>query len=180
VDEPHEAAESKSPWWAILLGLIFLGGLALAGVVALVGIYPSSVPTKANPGWIDLIFASKPIIFAARLLLFSVAVVLAFASAFTVLSIISWTKRRQWLSKAGPFEVSREAVEQLEALSQFWQEQAQIQANEVEQLQEQLRQSNEMIEILLQDEDPAGGGFPFPPAVDNVEGRDDADPAPEG
>ncbi len=170
--EPNETSESQTR--SSRLGVFFAGAFLLClvalGALVLYRIYPPHIHEKRNPGFIDNIFDTNLVIFAARLVLLSAALVLAFAGAYTVVSVISWIKHRQWLSKAGPFEVSREAIEQLQGLVQFWQEQAVNQANEVQQLQTQLQQTNELLGDLMQH--PKSGGLSEEDEAANL-GEDD-------
>jgi len=155
VGEP-DTPQQKSPWWAVLLGLVFLGCVSVVAVVVLYRIYPGSLPAKSNPGWLDLLFDAPLVIFAGRILLFSIALVLAFASAFTILSIISWSRHRQWLTKAGPFEVSRDAIETLASQVEFWQQQAIAENQEAQELRDRLQETEGLLDALLA-EPPAQG-----------------------
>jgi hypothetical protein len=87
-------------------------------------------------------------------------------------------KQRQWLAKAGPFEVSREAIEGLEGLVQFWQDEAADRAQEVEQLSEQLQRSNELLGVFLE-EPSSQEGLGEIPGTDNVEGDDESSTSTE-
>lgn len=128
-------------------------------IVALVlyRIYPADLPHKENPGFIDIIFESPLVVFATRAILLSLAAVLAFAGLFTVGSIVSWMKRRQWLTKAGPFEVAREAVDTLIAQVQYWQQEAITQNREVQELRERLEQTAALLNEVLADDDATAG-----------------------
>lgn len=70
------------------------------------GLYPADLPTTKNPDFIDNIFANKAVAWAARLLLVSAAAVLAFGGIFIAVSIGIRMKNREWLRRAGPFEIS--------------------------------------------------------------------------
>jgi hypothetical protein len=151
-----EQQQEESPKWAIVLGFIFLIALVVLGVIVLYRIYPAHIAHKRNPGWLDLIFASPLVIFAGRLLLLSIALVLAFASAFTILSVVSWSKHRQWLTKAGPFEVSRDAIETLTQQVEFWQQQAIAENEEAQELRNRLADTEELLDSLLTDSPEEG------------------------
>jgi hypothetical protein len=148
-DEPP-AAKAESPWWAMALAVLFF--IALAGLVVLVlyRIYPTGVAHKTNPGFIDLIFENPLVVFAARVLLLSVAVVLAFAGVFVVVSVVSWMKNRQWLTRAGPFEVSTE-ISTLRGLSEFWQQQALAAGQESEDLTNRLQETEQLLDWYLRE-----------------------------
>ncbi|HJX46765.1 MAG TPA: hypothetical protein VJ375_02880 [Gaiellaceae bacterium] len=158
---------------AKFFGFLFIIGVFGAGVLVLYRIYPAGIREKTNPGFVDNIFGSNLVVFASRLVLLSAALVLAFAGGYIVVSIVSWMRHRQWLSKMGPFEVSREAIEQLQGLVQFWQENAVQQAEEVSQLQAQLQETNELLQMFMQDPDE---GFPKSPEADNLGDADEPDP----
>lgn len=153
-DDPQDGSTSGP--LARFFGFVFIAGMLALGAIVLYRIYPAHIHEKANPGFIDNIFDSGLVVFAARLVLLSAALVLAFAGAHIVVSIVSWVKHKQWLTKFGPFEVSREAIEQLQGLAQFWQEQALQQANEVQQLQQQLQETNQLLELFLGDQPEEG------------------------
>lgn len=69
-------------------------------------IEPDHVPETPNPDFTDTIFASPAVIAVARIALLSLAVVLLFASAYVVGSVVVRMGRREWLRRAGPFEPS--------------------------------------------------------------------------
>lgn len=142
-----------------------LGLAALTGLV-FYRIYPGKLHEKTNPGFIDNIFGSNLVVFAARLVLLSAALVLAFVGVYTVVSVINWMRHRQWLAKAGPFEVSPQAIEGLESLVEFWQGEAVARAEEVEQLAQQLQQSNELLNMFLASEE----GLESDTGTDNLSG----------
>jgi hypothetical protein len=145
---------------------IVLGVLAGAGVV-FYRIYPSDLHEKSNPGFLDNVFGSDLVIFASRLVLLSAGLVLAFAGVYLIVSMVSWMRHKQWLSEFGPFKVSREAIEQLQVMAQFWQEQATQQANEVQQLQQQLAETTSLLNSIYLESQPEGG-FDETDEADNI------------
>jgi hypothetical protein len=156
VDDPHEhegddADDERRARTAMVIGwIVVLGLLVLAGLV-LFRIYPGSVPSKENPGFLDNIFDNNLVVFAARLVLFSAALVLAFTAVYTIASIVSWMRLGHWLTRAGPFEVSREAVETLTDQVAFWRETA-IEADaEREALRQRLEETDELVEHLYEE-----------------------------
>jgi len=86
-------------------------GLGVAGAIAVVllvkGLYPADLPESRNPDFIDNVFDNRGVLWAARLLLVSAAGVLAFGGTFIVVSIGVRMKNREWLRRAGPFEISK-------------------------------------------------------------------------
>jgi hypothetical protein len=178
VTEPDEQAPSKSGRLGTIFGVLVIVGTLVGGAVVLYRIYPENVQEKANPGFIDNIFGSNLVVFAARLTLLSAGLVLAFAGGYIVLSIVSWIKHRQWLTKMGPFEVSREAIEQLQGVVELWREHATEQANEIERLQGQLRETNDLFELFLKDQPDEG--FEDEGETDNLGDDDDRDTPPAG
>lgn len=134
------------------VGQVFAVGLILAIPLLLFllgkGLFPTDLPTKANPGFIDTIFDNRGVVWAARLLLVSAAFVLATGGVFIVVSTVIRMKNGDWLRRAGPFEVSENAVEELEAQFEFWRDTALAGQTEIAELQEQLEESDELIEKL--------------------------------
>ena len=105
---------------------------------------------KSDSGFLDNIFDNNVVVFAARLVLFSGALVLAFAAVYTTWSIVSWMKLRQWLKRAGPFEVSQEAITDLKEEVDFWRDSA-VDANaENQALSQRVDESNDLIERMSQ------------------------------
>jgi hypothetical protein len=119
-------------------------------VIALLakGLYPADLPTSADPDFVDTIFNNRCVLWAARLLLVSAAGVLAFGGSFIVLSIGMRMKNREWLRRAGPFEISEGRLEQAGSESDFWRRTALALREEVLDIREQLGQSEELIENL--------------------------------
>lgn len=73
-------------------------------------LWPQDIPPAKDPGFADNVFASAPVVFAARLILLSSGVVLAVGGLFVVVSIAKlWTALR-WFTRFGPFEASPEAI----------------------------------------------------------------------
>jgi hypothetical protein len=178
-DAPNgSSAEEKPSSWAMGLAILFVLGLVALMALVLYRIYPTHIHPKTNPGFIDNIFGTNLVVFASRVVLLSAALVLAFVAVYTVVSVFSWMKQRQWLAKAGPFEVSREAIEGLEGLVQFWQDEAADRAQEVEQLSEQLQRSNELLGVFLE-EPSSQEGLGEIPGTDNVEGDDESSTSTE-
>lgn len=127
--------------------LIFVA--AIAGVALLVkGLYPADLPSTTNPDFIDNIFDNRAVIWAARLLLVSAAAVLAFGGIFIVVSTGIRMKNREWLRRAGPFEISETAVSEIEGQVDFWRQTALSGQEEVAELTERLEESDELIEQL--------------------------------
>lgn len=121
----------------------------LVGAVLLaIGMFPADLPTKADPTFIDTIFDNRGVIWAARLLLIFAVAVLSFGGIFIVASTAIRMKNGEWLRKAGPFEVSEETSREIKSQADFWREAALAGEEEVAELNEQLDESDEMIEQL--------------------------------
>lgn len=76
--------------------------LALIAVAVYVGlrIYPLTAPhPSTRPDFLDAVLESRALVFAARM-------TVLFAAAFVILSVTARIWNKEWLSKAGPFEVS--------------------------------------------------------------------------
>jgi hypothetical protein len=67
-----------------------------------------------------IVFDNRGVLWAARLLLVSAAGVLAFGGVFIVVSIGIRMKNREWLRRAGPFEISEGTLSQVQNGADFW------------------------------------------------------------
>jgi hypothetical protein len=144
-EEPSRSSAAMALGWTVVIGVLALSFLVLYRI------YPEEVPSKESPGFLDNIFDNSLVVFAARLVLFSAALVLAFTAAYTIASIVTWMRLRHWLTRAGPFEVSREAVETLTDQVTFWRETA-IEADaEREALRQRLEETDELMEHLYEE-----------------------------
>lgn len=120
-----------------------------AGIALLAkGLYPVDLPLTQNPDFIDNVFANRGVVWAARLLLVSAAAVLAFGGVFIVISTGIRMKNREWLRRAGPFEISETAVGEIEGQVSFWRTAALAREEEVAELTEHMDESDELIEGL--------------------------------
>lgn len=129
-----------------------VGGLVIAAVAILLlvkGLYPADLPASRNPDFIDNIFDNRGVLWAARLLLVSAAAVLAFGGIFIVLSIGIRMKNGEWLRRAGPFEISEGDLSRTGDEVDFWRRAALTNREEADVLQEQLKQSEDLIRDLL-------------------------------
>lgn len=78
---------------------------ALVGAYAAVRIYPHQLPApEDHPGFLATVFQSSALVFVGRIAILSLA-------AFAVLSIVARMWNRQWLAKAGPFEIEQAATD---------------------------------------------------------------------
>jgi hypothetical protein len=127
-----------------------LGTAVCAAGIALLakGLYPVDLPLAQNPDFIDNVFANRGVVWAARLLLVSAAAVLAFGGVFIVISTGIRMKNREWLRRAGPFEISETAVGEIEGQVSFWRTAALAREEEVAELTEHMDESDELIEGL--------------------------------
>jgi hypothetical protein len=130
------------------LGFFLFIGLLVLLVLLVKSLYPADLPIDKNPDFIDNIFDSRTVIWAARLLLVSAAAVLAFGGVFIVASTGIRMRNQEWLHRAGPFEVSENATSEIEEQVEFWQEQAQTRQEEIAELTEQINESDALIEHL--------------------------------
>jgi len=129
---------------ALLLILALMAGL----ILLIKGLYPTDLPTTQDPDFIDNVFDNRAVVWAARLLLVSAAAVLAFGGLFIVISTGIRMKNREWLRRAGPFEISETAVSEIEGQVDFWRTATLAGQEEVEELTERLEESDELIEQL--------------------------------
>lgn len=112
------------------------------------GLYPADLPESRNPDFVDNVFDNRAVLWAARLLLVSAAGVLAFGGIFIVLSIGIRMRNGEWLRRAGPFEISNGPMEMAEDESGYWDRAAQANQEEVINLRDRLRRSEELIRDL--------------------------------
>jgi len=124
--------------------------VGVAAVIALLakGLYPADLPSSPSPDFVDTIFNNRCVLWAARLLLVSAAGVLAFGGSFIVLSIGMRMKNREWLRRAGPFEISEGSIGEAKQEIDFWERTALASDEKTIGLEKRLRQSEELIEDL--------------------------------
>lgn len=121
----------------------------IAAVVLLAkGLYPVDLPSVNNPDFLDTTFDNRAVIWTARLLLVSAAVVLAFGGFFIVISIGMRMKNREWLRRAGPFEISETTLSEMTVQRDRWRIAALLQQEKVAELTERLERSDELIAQL--------------------------------
>jgi len=127
--------------------------LFVAAVVAIAyfALWPGSLDPPKNAGFGDNVFASSPVVFAARLFVLSAGVVLAVGGVFVVQSIIKLWSAQRWFTRFGPFEASPEAIGELADQVEFWRDSAIEQGRQVQELREQLEQADELLGELLAD-----------------------------
>ncbi|HEV2858804.1 MAG TPA: hypothetical protein VGW80_10420 [Solirubrobacterales bacterium] len=122
--------------------------MLLGAVVLLLakGLYPASLPVSRNPDFVDNVFDNRGVLWAARLLLVSAAGVLAVGGIFIVVSIGVRMKNREWLRRAGPFEISEgPLLHQSEDEARFWRRAALASRKEADALRDDLRRSEELL-----------------------------------
>jgi hypothetical protein len=121
-------------------------GIAIALGLLAQGLYPADLPVSRNPDFIDNVFDNRGVLWAARLLLVSAAVVLAFGGIFIVLSIGIRMKNGEWLRRAGPFEISEGNLTQARNEIDFWFQAALRSREEAASLRGRLEHFEESIE----------------------------------
>lgn len=148
MSEPRPTEAGQSPTWSDSTALVLL--LLLAGIVGITllakSLYPVDLPSMKDPDFIDAAFDNRTVLWTARLLLVSSAVVLAFGGFFIVISIGIRMKNGEWLRRAGPFEISDTTVDEIERRIDLWRSAARVRQEEVVELTEQLEESDELIE----------------------------------
>jgi hypothetical protein len=85
---------NNSALFLLLLPVCIVGAVLLAK-----GLYPVDLPSVKNPDFIDTVFDNRGVLWAARLLLVSAAVVLVFGEVFIVVSIGTRMKNGEWLRR---------------------------------------------------------------------------------
>ena len=123
---PEQPQQPETPNLAERIGtaigvvvLIALVVAVFAGVVWALGeTFPDDVKEKPDAGFLDQIFASRAVLWAARVMMLSAGIVLFFGGIYVVVSIVSWLRRGHLLEQAGPFRVSTQAVKAVEEAEQ--------------------------------------------------------------
>jgi hypothetical protein len=134
--------------WKAVAGIGSLAAVALVLVLVVKGLYPADLPEIRNPDFVDNIFDNRGVLWAARLLLVSAAAVLALGGVFIAVSIGTRMKNREWLRRAGPFEISEGTLGQAKDEAEFWHRTAVTSQEETVSLRDRLRQSQELIETF--------------------------------
>lgn len=119
------------------------------------GLTPADLPPAGSTSFIDGVFHNKGVVLAARLLLVSAAVVLAVGGVFIVASTIRRMANREWLRKAGPFEIPDTAVSEVEGQLEHWRRAARTGREELVEMTERLRAADVEIEQLQLEIDQA-------------------------
>jgi len=122
--------------------------VAAAAAWLCVVLFPGPLPSSSHPDFVDNIFDSRVVIWAARLLLVSAAFVLAVGGVFIVLSTVIRMRNGDWLRRAGPFEVSEAALSELRDQVLLWRSAALDAHQEIEELKSRLEGSVDLIERL--------------------------------
>jgi hypothetical protein len=125
-----------------------LVGMALLAYAVL----PDQVPLKANPGYRDVVFANRWIIWTVRMGLLAGGAAFGFFSIYAVTSIVARMTKRQWLRSGGPFhaEIAEKAKDELDAAGDVFAELWRDSEERNEALEEQLAASNEALQELLE------------------------------
>jgi len=134
---------SESP----VAGLLILLALVVTVGYGITKLAPDEVRQKANPGFLDNIFANEVVVAAARLVALFAAIVALAGGVYIVGSMVVRMSRGEWLRKAGPFEsqVLEDKIGQAEDFFDDWLEA--IQTNE--DLEARLQERDEAIQGLL-------------------------------
>lgn len=151
VDELHPGEPADTP--AASAGSMLLALLAVAGICAALyfGLWPGEIEPSKNPRFGDNVFASSPVVFAARLILLAAGVVLAFGGVFVVASIVRLWQAGRWLTRFGPFEAAPEAIGTLADEVAFWRTSAIEQRDAAQALQKRLQEADELLDRLFAD-----------------------------
>lgn len=131
---------------AVSLSLLLL--CVATAALLIKGLYPVDLPSAHNPDFIDTTFNNRAVLWTARLLLVSAAVVLAYGGFFIVISIGMRMKNGEWLRRAGPFEISEITLTEMTAQRDHWRVTALLEHEKNVELTERLEESNELIAQL--------------------------------
>jgi len=127
-----------------------IGALVAMGFLAYT-VLPESVPAKANPGYVDVIFENRWIIWVSRMAILAAGAAFGFFAIYVVTSIIARMTRRQWLRSGGPFhaEVAERADDALDIASDVYQDLWNHSEERNRDLEQQLEETNMVVEELL-------------------------------
>ena len=90
--------------------------LSIVGAYVALRVYPTELPApERHPDFLATVFQSRPIVFAGRITILCIA-------AFAICSIAARMWNKQWLAKAGPFEIERVAFGALNARDEIKEE----------------------------------------------------------
>lgn len=132
----------------VAVGFGFFVAVVLGIALLAKGLYPADLPSSRSPDFVDNIFDNRGVLWAARLLLVSAAGVFAFGGVFIVVSIGIRMKNKEWLRRAGPFEISERKLGQSEEEIEFWRQTALTNQEEADSLRQHLERSRELIQKL--------------------------------
>ena len=139
-----------------LLALLLVIAIPVLGIWALIDMFPGEVPETKDPGYIDVIFQNRFVVFAARLVVLSAAFVLMLGAIYVASSMIVRIKRGQWLRRAGPFESELAEAQEtlgedvnslLESLDQAWESNQELEQR-LEERDRQLAEAYRVVEAL--------------------------------
>jgi hypothetical protein len=128
-----------------VLAVLLLPVVATGVVLLAIGLFPADLPVNGNPSFIDTIFDNRGVILAARLLLVSAVVVLAFGGIFIVISVGIRMRNGDWLRRAGPFEISESTAHEVQGQVAFWRRTAQAAQQQIDSLSKQLDHADAQI-----------------------------------
>jgi len=93
-----------TPRGGTVVARLLLIALCVVSAYVALRLYPHRMPSsKPHPGYVETVLQSRVLVLAGRM-------ALLFVAAFGVLSIAARMWNKEWLSKAGPFEVSKAAA----------------------------------------------------------------------
>lgn len=149
-EDERSAASSEASAASMASALLFLAAIA-AGLYF--GLWPKNIAPSKDPGFGDNVFASAPVIFAARLILLSSGVVLAVGGVFVIASIVKLWQAGRWFTRFGPFEAAPEAIGTLADEVEFWRASAIEQSEAAQELKVRLQEADELLDQLLSPKD---------------------------
>jgi hypothetical protein len=77
--------------------LLLLLATAAVAVSALIGLFPSSVPKKSDPSYVDVIFESRLLVLTGRLVIVGAAFAFFMGALYVAASMIAHIWRSQWV-----------------------------------------------------------------------------------
>jgi signal transduction histidine kinase len=151
VELREDAPDVESPetsGWATALGVVFLIAVLGVAVFCLITMIPDDVVEPRDADFLDNIFADKAVLFAARLVLLSLALVAFVGATYIILSVFERGRRRQWLLRAGPFEVDPQAVSALDDEVERWKDEADETREKLREMRERLEETERLADDM--------------------------------
>lgn len=131
--------------WLHPLALVLM---IAAGIVMAITQAPNATPLKNNPGFLDVVFNSRLVVLAARIVIVDGAI-------YILASLVARTAAKEWARKAGPVESGDDPADDAQAaiktLETDWPQAALDAREEIGGLKERLTATQEVAESAVRE-----------------------------